>query len=110
MERTGNKLYELPALKNLQLVYYGEELLAFGGQSYDNEITPLIAFWRSRDNGITWKQDVNYTMPPIDGTTQFDNSATSFSAAADNEGNIWIVSAGTGEVWRGRLNRVAWEE
>jgi hypothetical protein len=110
MERTGNKLYELPALKNLQLVYYGEELLAFGGQSYDNEITPLIAFWRSRDNGITWKQDVNYTMPPIDGTSQFDNSATSFSAAADNEGNIWIVSAGTGEVWRGRLNRVAWEE
>ena len=110
MERTGNKLYELPALKNLQLVYYGEELLAFGGQSYDNEITSLIAFWRSRDNGITWKQDVNYTMPPIDGTTQFDNSATSFSAAADNEGNIWIVSAGTGEVWRGRLNRVAWEE
>ena len=110
MERTGNKLYELPALKNLQLVYYGEELLAFGGQSYDNKITPLIAFWRSRDNGITWKQDVNYTMPPIDGTTQFDNSATSFSAAADNEGNIWIVSAGTGEVWRGRLNRVAWEE
>jgi hypothetical protein len=110
MERTGNKLYELPALKDLQLVYYGDELLAFGGQSYDNEITPLIAFWRSRDNGITWKQDVNYTMPPIDGTTQFDNSATSFSAAADNEGNIWIVSAGTGEVWRGRLNRVAWEE
>ena len=110
IDRTSNRLYELPALKNLQLVYYGEELLAFGGQSYDSDTAPLTAFWRSRDNGITWKQDVNYTMPPIDGTTKFNNAATSFSAAADNEGNIWIVSAGTGEVWRGRLNRVAWEK
>lgn len=110
IERPSNGPYQLPALKNLQLVYYGDELLAFGGQSYDNEIAPLSAFWRSRDNGITWKQDVRYTMPPIDGTTEFNNAATSFSAAADNEGNIWIVSAGTGEVWRGRLNRVAWEQ
>jgi hypothetical protein len=110
IDRSSNNIYELPALKNLQLVYYGDELLAFGGQSYDDEIAPLTAFWRSRDNGITWKQDVQYTMPPKDGTTKFNNAATSFSAAADNEGNIWIVCAGTGEVWRGRLNRVAWEQ
>ena len=97
-------------MKSLQLIHYGGELLAFGGQSYDSNIAPLAAFWRSRDNGITWKQDVHYTMPPIDGTTKFNNAATSFSAVVDNAKNIWSVSAGTGEVWRGRLNRVAWEK
>ena len=110
IDRSSNNIYELPALKSLQLIHYGGELLAFGGQSYDSNIAPLAAFWRSRDNGITWKQDVHYTMPPIDGTTKFNNAATSFSAVVDNAKNIWIVSAGTGEVWRGRLNRVAWEK
>ena len=109
IDRSSNRLYELPALKSLQILYYGDELLAFGCQSYQNNIAPLAAFWRSRDNGITWKQDVRYTMPPKDGTTKFNNAATSISAVVDNANNIWIVSAGTGEVWRGRLNRVAWE-
>jgi hypothetical protein len=100
----------LPALHDLQVIYYGGELLAFGGRSYDNFIEPLTAFWRSRDNGITWKQDVEYSMPPIDGTTKFNNAASSFSTVVDDAENIWIVCAGTGEVWRGRLNKVAWDQ
>ena len=110
IDRSSNRLYELPALHDLQVIYYGGELLAFGGRSYDNFIEPLTAFWRSRDNGITWKQDVEYSMPPIDGTTKFNNAATSFSTVVDDAENIWIVCAGTGEVWRGRLNKVAWDQ
>jgi hypothetical protein len=110
IDRSSNRLYELPALHDLQVIYYGGELLAFGGRSYDNFIEPLTAFWRSRDNGITWKQDVEYSMPPIDGTTKFNNAATSFSTVVDDAENIWIICAGTGEVWRGQLNKVAWDQ
>ena len=30
--------------------------------------------------------------------------------AVDNKGFIWIICGGTGEVWRGRLNRMGWAD
>ena len=98
-----------PTLKNIQLLWYNDVLLAFGGEGLNDEtIAPLAAFYKSRDNGITWKKETSFGMPPTDGNAVFNNNATSFSAATCN-GYIWIVSAGTGEVWRGQLNRVAWD-
>ena len=110
LDRANDHRYELPALENIQIVWYDDVLLAFGGKNLNDATTaPLMAIYKSRDNGITWKEDTNYNMPPAKGNTKYNSAATSFSATASN-GYIWIVCAGTGEVWRGQLNRVAWGE
>ena len=109
VDRADDHRYELPALENIQLVRYDDVLLAFGGMGLNGTPTDALrTIYISRDNGITWKE-ATYSMPPTDGNATFNSAATSFSATAD--GNyIWIVCAGTGEVWRGQLNRVAWGE
>jgi hypothetical protein len=109
VDRANDHRYELPALENIQLLRYDDVLLAFGGKGLqDTSVEALRTIYTSRDNGITWKAST-LSMPPTDGNATFNSAATSFSAATD--GNfIWIVCAGTGEVWRGQLNRVAWED
>jgi hypothetical protein len=109
LDRGNDHRYELPALKNVQIVWYDNVLLAFGGKGLTETIEPMTGILKSRDNGITWKADNDYAMPPKDGESIFDLSTSSFSAAVCN-GYIWIVCADTGEVWRGQLNRVAWEK
>ncbi len=110
LDRANDHRYDLPALENIQVVWYDDVLLAFGGKGLnDKTIDPLRKIYKSRDNGITWKEDTSYSMPPAKGNTTFNSAATSFSATTI-DGYIWIVCAGTGEVWRGRLNRVAWGE
>lgn len=110
LDRADDHRYEMPALENIQILWYDDVLLAFGGKGLnDTTIEPLKNIYKSRDNGITWKQEASYTMPPTDGNATFNSAATSFSATV-NKGTIWIVCAGTGEVWRGQLNRVAWGE
>lgn len=108
LDRANDQRYEMPALENIQLLWYDNVLLAMGGKSLtDPTVLPLGTIYKSRDNGITWKKDANYSMPPKDDTATFNNAATSFSATTF-KGYIWIVCAGTGEVWRGCINRVAW--
>ena len=110
LDRANETRYKMPALKDIQVIWYDDVLLAFGGKDLNDTTTePLTAIYKSRDNGITWKEDANYSMPPTNGTAKYNKAATSFSATASN-GYIWIVCAGTGEVWRGQLNRVAWSK
>ena len=58
----------------------------------------------------------NYLLPRLAGLTVIaygDSelaSATAFAAATDADGHIWIVCAGTGQVWRGRLNSMGWQQ
>jgi len=86
------------------LLCYDDGLLAFGKASNEGG-KPYLEIFQSRDNGITWKERKNiYAFPE-----NLDNTAkTTISSVVDDEGNIWLFCAGTGEVWKGRLNRVAW--
>ncbi len=93
MERPANALYQLPRLEHLQLVKYDDGVLAFG--------SPYTAVYQSRDNGITWKKNSMYQLP--DG---FDVNATSVKVKVDDDNNIWLYCQGTGQVWRGCLNRL----
>ena len=99
MERTDDNLLGLPQLKNLILLAYDDGVLAFG--EADNQFSPI---YQSRDNGITWKKNTRYRLPD-----QFKGNVASFAATTDGK-EIWLVSGGTGEVWQGHLNRLAWEE
>ena len=93
MERPTNALYQLPRLGNLQLVKYDDGVLAFG--------SPYTTIYQSRDNGITWKNNSMYQMPE-----GFDTNATSVHVRVDDNNYIWLYCQGTGQVWRGCLNRL----
>ena len=56
----------------------------------------------SKDGGINWRKSSLYTFP-----TGFNSTAV-FGATVDNQQNIWMVCGGSGQVWRGRLNRLGW--
>lgn len=104
VETDGYNNYLLPRLSSMALLAYGDVKLAFGmaGIGACDE-TAFERIYVSRDQGITWKQDSSYAFPD-----DFDTEATAFAAAVDSQNHIWIVCAGSGQVWRGRLNSMGW--
>lgn len=97
MERDGKEKYSLPCLQHLSLIKYDDTVLAFGGD--------YQTIYQSRDNGITWQVSKQYQMP-----ADFNYAATSVTATVDKDNYIWLYCSGTGEVWRGRLNRLGWAQ
>ena len=104
MERTDGNLLALPRMQNLSIVKYDDGILAFGGAGIGGAQTPAWSkIYQSRDNGITWKENSRYQMP-----AGFDTSATSVDVSVENDQLLWLRCSGTGQVWRGRLNRLGW--
>lgn len=94
IERPANALYQLPCMKNLSLISYDDCVLAFGA--------PYGNIYQSRDNGITWKQNNTYQMPK-----GFDSeNTTSMKVVVDDNNFIWLYCSGSGQVWRGILNKL----
>jgi len=95
----------LPRLTNLNIVKYDDGILAIGGEGIGGcSIEPYTFMYQSRDNGITWKFNPTYLMP--DG---FGSYATNVKASVDSDHFLWLHCEGSGEVWRGRLNRLGWK-
>ena len=99
MGRTDNNLLALPQLHHLQLMSYDDGVLAFGVKD-----GAFSSIYQTRDNGINWKKNSKYQLPG-----KFNGNADSYAAATDGK-EIWLISGGTGEVWQGHLNRLAWEK
>lgn len=93
--------YSLQALSNLQVMCYGNQLVAFGT---DNGTLPA-AMSVSLDQGITWRTDSVYALP-----AQAQSGIRVLSATADADNFVWVVCTGTGEVWRGRLSQLGWKK
>lgn len=89
--------YNIPYTKHTALnVYDGVTLMS--GLTPDNQLAPL---YLSRDNGRTWKTDLIKT-PKAEA-----NDA--LAVTVDDNNFIWMFCGKSGEVWRGRLNRLGWE-
>ena len=99
MERVDDNLLALPQLHHLQLMAYDDGVLAFGVK--DGSFSSI---YQTRDNGINWKKNSKYQLPK-----KFEGDVNSFAAATDGN-EIWLLSGGTGEVWQGHLNRLAWNK
>ncbi|MBO4315266.1 MAG: hypothetical protein J5867_04795 [Prevotella sp.] len=97
--------YLLPRLNNLQVVKYDLVLLAMGGRSFDGKLSAFAHFYRSEDEGITWHTDATYSLP-----SDFSSSDTSFAMVCDANNYLWIFCGGTGQIWRGRTNRLGWNQ
>lgn len=89
--------YACPALTHTSLLAYDGSSLLIGM----NADGTAADFYLSGDNGRTWKTG-EIKAPSLSG-------ATALSAAVDANQHIWVVCSGTGDVWRGRLNRLGWE-
>lgn len=106
MERTDGNRFALPRLQNLSIVKYDDGLLAIGGAGIGGcTVAPYSQIYQSRDNGLTWKYNSHYQLPE-----GFDTQATSVAASTDSNNFLWLHCSGTGQVWRGRLNRLGWEQ
>lgn len=95
VKRNANEPYRLPRMSGLTMAKYDDGVLLTG--------KPYTTIYQSRDNGITWKENSLYTMP--DG---FDPAATKVRMTVDADNFLWLYCSGTGQVWRGRLNRLGW--
>lgn len=94
IERSANAPYQLPCMENLSLICYDNSILAFGA--------PYTDIYQSRDNGITWKTGKTYLMPK-----DFDSEkTTSVKVVVDENNYIWLYCSGSGQLWRGALNRL----
>lgn len=106
MEADSHNRYQLPRLDGLTVLALGDSKVAFGGAGLGAcDDAPFERMYESRDGGITWQRNASLAFP--DG---FDTSAPAFAATADSEGYVWIVCAGSGQVWRGRLAGLAGEQ
>lgn len=91
-----------PRLEDLSLIRYDGFLYAFGGKSADGTIKAFQSFYRSNNNGIIWEKVTRYASFPA----AFLGNDESFSYLVDSHNFIWIIWSKTGEVWKGRINRL----
>lgn len=113
MYTAKDNYYRLPNLDHLAVLDYREYLIAFGGASRNrktNPPLPLSDIYVSKDSGLTWKtqKDEKFDIYPklpaeLKGNTQ------EFTAYVDDDAYIWILFSGSGEIWRGRLNRMGFK-
>lgn len=95
---SSNK-YPLKQASSISLMKYGDSILEMG--KTDSGYTGIL---ESRDGGITWKTNKYISLPD-----DFDGTSTSYAVAtADSQDMIWIVKLDTGEVWKGRQNKMGW--
>ena len=80
--------------------------MAFGGSGLGLSTEKAFnKFYMSYDKGITWQNDSLITQP-----IGFKCAAASFALVADNNNCIWLICGGSGQVWKGHINKVAWKE
>ena len=85
------------------------QLASISAFGYDNSIMMLglkdgkaTTYNVSKDIGINWSASSKYTLPtPL--TTNV------YTTTVDGNNFIWLFYGDSGQVWRGRLNRLGWE-
>ncbi len=93
--------YNCPALQHPSMLPYDGASLLVGTPTAAG--TNPVEFYLSLDNGRTWRAD-KYSAP------KGMEKPESVSVAVDENHHIWMVCSGTGELWRGRLNRLGWTD
>lgn len=99
--------FKAPRAKNWQIINYdGENIKAICGKGEGaSENAPLAQIYNSVDNGITWQKDKKMYLPAA-----MKSSDSEFAMVKDANNMVWIICGETGQVWKGRINRVAWEK
>ncbi len=96
-----------PRAYNWQIVNYDENNIkaVCGDGKKGSDAVAFDRIYHSGDDGITWRNDSVMCIPE-----GLSSSHTSFAFVADNVDSVWLICGGTGQVWKGRINRVAWKK
>ena len=92
-ELDKNQPYKMPALKQVLACAADTGFVALGSDA---------KWYKSLDNGLTWKVDTLVTLPAEFSQTQ------RFGFCRDEEKYYWVIS--NGFVWKGRFNRDGWRK
>jgi len=105
MNQTEDNKRTLPQLEYLNLIQYDDKCMAFGGASVAGKGSnnAMDALYVSEDYGISWQKDSELHLP-----VQLKGVNGPISSVVDSDNVIWIIA--NGEVWRGKLNRLDFEQ
>ncbi|MBR5686727.1 MAG: hypothetical protein IKX36_02065 [Prevotella sp.] len=95
--------HKLPRQNHLAVIKYCDGFLALGAEGIGYGWRPFTQFYYTLDCGLNWITDSRFVLP--EGFSC--NSA--FAMTVDADHFIWIVTSGSGQVWRGRLNDLGWD-
>ncbi len=96
-----------PRAEHWQIASYDENNIkaVCGDGKNGSSAVALDRIFHSGDDGVTWRNDTIMTVPAA-----LDRAFTAFAFAADGADSVWLICGGTGQVWKGRINRVAWKK
>jgi hypothetical protein len=98
--------YKAPRLNNLEVAGYNNGMIAFGSTAMGaSKLGTFANFYTSRDGGITWHPDTAIVVP-----SNLICSTVSFAIASDANNHLWVVCGNSGQVWKGRLNKLGWKK
>lgn len=86
----------LPYLQNLQVVDYGDNLLATGGV--------FSTFYTSPDMGLTWTATSTFALP-----SEATGSTVPAALGRDNSNMLYFSTAYSGSIYSGRLAVLGWK-
>ena len=100
-----------PKLANIAMIHYNDQLYAFGGpgKSFGKDIPAFSRFYGSTDQGITWKPVSRYVFFPTEFTDLYNHADGNYSYVVDKNNFLWIIWSRSGEVWRGRINKLGFD-
>ena len=101
-----------PKLENIAMIHYNNQLYAFGGPGKKNgsNLAPFSAFYESVNNGITWQQVKRYVFFPEEFSNLYKQADGNYSYVIDKNNYLWIMWSKSGQVWRGRINKLGFKK
>ena len=100
-----------PKLENQGLIHYNNELYTFGGPGqFEGAIGAFERFYVSEDDGISWEAITTQFMFPATFNDLYEEAAGNYSYIVDDQQFIWVMWSQTGEVWKGRLNKLGFNK
>lgn len=102
--------FACPRLENAAMIRYNGKLYTFGGPGQrDGAIDAFSSFFQSSDNGISWEIIKKNLFFPEQFKNLYEEANGNYSYIVDDNHFIWIMWGETGEVWRGRINKLGFE-
>lgn len=103
---SADNKHAAPMLSGISAVAYDGGVYMIG-----QEEGKAPKFYKSLDNGITWREDTATVMLPTNFNENATNAITAkgtYALTVDKNKSLWLVNASNGMTWRGRINRLGW--
>ena len=103
--------YACPNFENIHMIHYNDMLYAFGGAAqHKGAIDAFTKIYASEDDGISWSPITEKILFPEEFNALYDQAEGNYSCIVDDQQYIWIMWGQTGEVWRGRINKLGFDK